>query len=204
MHNAGLDGSKAGIKTTQRNIKNLRYADITLMAESEEEVKSLLELKEESEKPGLKPNIQKMKIMASSPITSWQIDEERVRDFIFLSFKITTHGDCNPKLKDACFLKKKVMTHLDSILKNWDITLLTKVSLVKAMVFPLVICGCESWTIKKAEYWRIDAFDLWCWRRLLKVPWTARRSNKSILKKLVLNTYWKDRCWGWSSNTLAT
>ena len=118
MHNAGLDGSKAGIKTTQRNIKNLRYADITLMAESEEEVKSLLELKEESEKPGLKPNIQKMKIMASSPITSWQIDEERVRDFIFLSFKITTDGDCNPKLKDACFLKKKVMTHLDSILKN--------------------------------------------------------------------------------------
>ena len=118
MHNAGLDGSKAGIKTTQRNIKNLRYADITLMAESEEEVKSLLELKEESEKPGLKPNIQKMKIMASSPITSWQIDEERVRDFIFLSFKITTDGDCNPKLKDACFLKKKVMTHIDSILKN--------------------------------------------------------------------------------------
>ena len=165
-------------------INNLRYADdTTLMAESEEELKSLLmKVKEESGKVGLKLNIHKTKIMASGPITSWQIDGERVADFIFGGSKITTDGDCSHEIKRRLFLGRKVMTNLDSILKSKDITLPKKVCLVKAMVFPVVMYGCESWTVKKAERQRIDAFELWCRRRLLRVPWTARRFNQSILK----------------------
>ena len=143
--------------------------------------------KEESEKVGLKLNIQKTKIMTSGPITSWQIDGEiveTVTDFIFLGSKITADGDCSHEIKRRLLLGRKGMTNLDSILNNRDITLPTKVRLVKAMVFPVVTYGCESWTIKKGEHQRIDAFELWCWRRLLRVPWTARRSNKSILKEI--------------------
>ena len=158
------------------------------MAESEEELKSLLmKVKEESEKVGLKLNIQKTKIMASSPITSWQIDGETVEtvsDFILGGPKITTDGDCSHEIKRHLLLGRKDMTNLDSILKSGDITLPTKVYLVKVMVFPVVMYGCESWTIKTAECQRIDAFELWCWRRLLRVPWTARRSNQSILKEI--------------------
>ena len=151
------------------------------MAESEEELKSLLmKVKEESEKVGLKLNIQRMKIMASGPITSWQIDGETVSDFIFLGSKITADGGCSHEIKRHLVLGRKVMTNLDSILKSRDITLPTKVCLVKAMVFPVVMYGCKSWTVKKAEHRRIDAFELWCWRRLLRVPWTARRSNQSF------------------------
>ena len=139
---------------------------------------------DESEKVGLKLNIQKTKIMASSPITSWQIDGETVTDFIFGGSKITADGDCNHEIKRHLLLGRKVMTNLDSILKSRDITLLTKVRLVKAMVFPVVMYGCESWTIKKAEHRRIDAFELWYWRRLLRVPWTPGRSNQSILKEI--------------------
>ena len=188
MRNAGLEEAQAGIKIAGRNINHLRYADdITLMAESEEELKILLmKVKEESKKVGLKLNIQKTKIMASSPITSWQIDGETletVADFIFLGSKITADGDCSNEIKRRLLLGRKVMTNLDSILKSRDITLPTKVHLVKAICFPAVIYGCESWTIKKAECRRIDAFELWCWRRLLRVPWIARRSNQSILKE---------------------
>ena len=158
------------------------------MAESEDELKSLLmKVKEESEKVGLKLNIQKMKIMASGPITSWEIDGETVEtvsDFIFLGSKITADGDCSHEIKRRLLLGKKVMTSLDSILKSRDITLPTKVRLVKTTVFPVVMYGCECWTVKKAEHRRIDAFELWCWRRLLRVPWTARRSNQSILKEI--------------------
>ena len=158
------------------------------MAESEEELKSLLmKVKEESEKVGLKLSIQKAKIMASGPITSWQIDGETVKivaDFIFLSSKITADGDCSHEIKRRLLLGRKVMTNLDSILKSRDITLSTNVHMVKAMVFPVVMCGCESWTVKKAEHQRTDAFELWCWRRLLRVPWTARRSSQSILKEI--------------------
>ena len=171
MRNAGLEEAQAGIKISGTNINNLRYADgTTLMAESEEELKSLLmKVKEESGKVGLKLNIQKNKIMASGPITSWQIDGETmetVADFIFLGSKITTDGDCGHEIKRRLLLGRKVMTNLDSILKSRDITLPTKVRLVKAMVFPVVMYRCESWTIKKAERRRIDAFELWCWRRL--------------------------------------
>ena len=146
-----------------------------------------------------------MKIMASSPITPRQIvgeTMETVRDFIFFGSKITADGDCSHEIKRHLLLEIKAMTKQDSILKSRNITLLTKVHLVKAMVFPVVMYGCESWTVKKAECWRIDAFELWCWGRLLRVPWTARRSNQSILRKSVLNIHWKD--WSWSSNTLAT
>ena len=145
----------------------------------------LMKVKEESEKVGLKLNIQKMKIMVSGPITSWEIDGETVEtvaDFIFLGSKITADGDCSHEIKRRLLLGRKIMTNLDSVLKSRDITLPTKVRLVKAMVFPVVMYGCESWTVKKAECRRIDAFELWCWRRLLRVPWTARRSNQSILK----------------------
>ena len=185
--NAGLDEAQVGIKIARRNINNLKYADdTTLTAESEEELKSLLmKVKEESEKVGLKVNIQKTKIMASSPITSWQIDGETteiVRDFILWGSKITTDGDCSHEIQRHLLLGRKALTNLGSILKSRDITLPRKVHLVKAMVFPVVMYGCESWTIKKAEHQRIDAFELWCWRRLLRVPWTARRSNQSILK----------------------
>ena len=158
------------------------------MAESEEELKSLLmKVKEESVKVGLKLNIQKTKIMASGPITSWQIDGEMMEtmtDFIFLDSKITADGDCSHEIKRHLLLGRKAVINLDNILKSRDITLPTKICLVKAMVFPGVIYGCESWTIKKAERRRIDAFELWCWRRLFRVPWTARRSNQSILKEI--------------------
>ena len=189
MRNAGLEEAQARIKIAGRNINNLRYADeITIMAESEEELKSLwMKVKEESEKVGLKLNIQKTKITASGPITSWQIDGETVEtvaDFIFLGSKITADGDCSHKIKRCLLLGRKIMTNVDCIFKSRDITLPTKVHLVKAMVFPIVMYGCESWTVKKAECQRIDAFELWCWRRLLRVPWTARRSNQSILKEI--------------------
>ena len=182
MRNAGLEKAQAGIKIARRNINNLRYADdTTLMAESKEDLRRLLrKMKEESEKVGLKLNTQKTKIMASSPITSWQIGGETVEtvaDFIFLGSKITADGECSHEIKRCLLLGRKVMTNLDSIFKSRNITLPTKVHLVKATVFPVVIYGCESWTIKKAECRRIDAFELWCWRRLLRVPWTARRSN---------------------------
>ena len=189
MGNAGLDEAQAGIKIARRNINNLRYADdTTFMTESEGQLKSLLmKAKEESEKVGLKLNIQETKILASSPITSWQIDGgtvETVADFIFWSSKITAGGDFSHEIKRCLLLGRKVMTNLDSIFKSRDITLPTKVHLVKAMVFPVVIYGCESWTIKKVECQRIDAFELWYWRRLLRVPWTTRRSNQSILKEI--------------------
>ena len=189
MRNAGLEEAQARIKIARRNINNLIYADdTTLMAESEEELKSLLtKEKVESEKVGLKLNIRKTKIVVSGPITSWQIDGETVEtvsDFIFLGSKITADGDCSQEIKRHLLLGSKVMTKLDSILKSRDITLPTKVHLVKAMVFPVVMYGCEGWAVKKAEHQRIDAFELWCWRRLLRVPWTARRSNESILKEI--------------------
>ena len=168
--NTGLEEAQAGIKIAGRNIGNLRYADTTLMAESKDELKSLLmNVKEESEKAGLRLNIQKTKIMASGPITLWQRDVEiveTVADFIFLGSKIIADGDCSHEIKRRLLLGRKVMTNLDTIFKSRDITLSTKVRLVKAIVFPVVMYGCESWTIKKAERRRIDAFELWCWRRL--------------------------------------
>ena len=178
MRNAGLEEAQAGIKIAGRNLNNLRYADdTTLMAESEEELESLLmKVKDESEKVGLNFNIQKTKIMASGPITSWEIDGETVEtvaDFILGGSKITADGDCSHEIKRRLLLERKVMTNLDSILKSRYITLPTKVCLVKAMVFPVVMYGCESWTVKKAECQRINAFELWCWRRLFRVPWTA-------------------------------
>ena len=186
MRNAGLDETQAGIKIAGRIINNLRYADnTTLMSESEEELKSLLmKVKEESEKVGWKLNIQEAKIMASGPITSWQIDGETVETvahFILGGSKITADGDCSHEIKRHLLLWRKVMTNLDSILKRRDIALLANVHLFKAMVFPVVFYGCEIWTIKKAEHWRIE---LWCWRRLLRVPWTARRSHQPILKEI--------------------
>ena len=189
MRNAGLEEAQVGIKISGRNINNLRYAgETTLMAESEEELKSLLmKVKEESEKVGLNLNIQKTKIMASGPISSWELDGETVgtvSDFILLGSKITAEFDCSHESKRCLLLGRDVMTNLDSILKSRDITLPTKVHLVKAMVFPVVIHGCESWTVKKAEHRKIDAFELRCWRRLLRVPWTARQSNESILKEI--------------------
>ena len=168
----------------------------TFMAESEEELKSLLmKVKEESGKVGLKPNIQKTKIMASGPITSWKIDGktmEPVRDFILGGSKITADGDCSHEIKRHLLLGRKVMTNLDSTFKSRDIALPIKVRLVKAMAFPVVMYGCESWTVKKAEHRRTDAFELWCWRRLLRVSWTARRSNQSILNEIILGVHWKD------------
>ena len=197
MRNAGLEEAQAGIKIAGKNINHLRYADdTTLTAESEGELKSLLmKVKQESEKVGLKLNIQKTKIMASDPITSWEIDGETVEtvsDFIFDSSKITADGDCSHEIKRRLLLGRKVMTNLDSILKTRDITLPTKVHLVKAMVFPVVRYGCETWTVKKAKRRRIDGFELWCWRRLLRVPWTARRSNQSILKEISPGVHWKE------------
>ena len=187
MQNAGLDEAQAGIKIFRRNNSNLRYTDDTIfMAESKEELKSLLmKVKEKSEKAGLKLNIQKTKIMAPGRITSWQIDGETmetVTKYLFLGSKITADWDCSHEIKRCLLLGRKAMTNLYSILKSKDITLLIKVYIVKVMVFPVVMYGCESWTIKKAEPQRIDAFKLWYWRRLLRVPWTTRRSNQSILK----------------------
>ena len=185
MRNARLDEAQAGIKISGRNTNNLRYADdTTLMAESEEELKILLmKVKEESEKNGLKLNIQKTKIMASGPIISWQIDGGNNGN----SERLYFHGlqnHCSHEIRRCLLLGRKAMTILDSILKSRCITLPTKVRLVKAMVFPVVMYRCESWTVKKAERRRIDAFELWCWRRILRVPWTARRSNQSILKEI--------------------
>ena len=208
MQNAGLDKGQAGIKISRRNINNLRYADdTTLMAESEELKSLLMKVKEQNEKVGLKLNIQKM-ITASGPITSWQIDGEimeTVEDFVFLGSKITADGDCNHEIKRCLLLGRKAMTNLDSILKSRDINWPTKFCPVKAMVFSSShLC---MWELDyKAEHWRIDAFELWCWRRLLRVPWTARRSNQSILSglKSILNIHWKDWCWNGNSNTWAT
>ena len=189
MRNTRTDEARLGIKISGRNTNNLRYADdTTLTAESEEELKSLLmKVKEEREKVGLKLNIQKTKIMASSSIISWQIDGETmetVKGFIFMGSKLTADGDCSHEIKRHLLLGRKAMTNLDNILKSRDITLPTKVHLVKAIVFLVVMYGCESWAIKKAECQRFDAFELWCWRRLLRVPWTARRSNQSLLKDI--------------------
>ena len=197
MRNAGLEEAQAGIKIAGRNSNNLRFADdTTLMAESEEEEKSfLMKVKEESEKVGLKLNIQKMKIMASGPNTSWEIDGKQWKQcqtFIFLDSKITADGDCSHEIKRRLLLRRKAVSNLDSIFISRDITLPTKVRLVKATVFPEVMYGCESWTVKKAECQRIDAFELWCCRRLLRVPWTARRSKQSILKEINPGISWKE------------
>ena len=187
MRNTELDETQAGIKIAGRNINNLRYTDDTTFMEESEELKSLLmKVKEEYEKVGLKLNIQKVKIMASGPITSWQIDGETVEtvsDFILGGSKITADDYFRHEIKSLTLLRRKVMTNLDSILKSRDIILPTKVHLVKAMVFPVVMLGSETLTIMKAEHQRIDAFELWCWRRLLS-PLTARRSNQSILKEI--------------------
>ena len=196
MRNTGLEQAQAGIKIAGRNLNNLRYAgDTTLRAESEEELKSLLmRVKEQSEKLGLKLNIQKTKMMASGPITSWEINGEPVADFIFGGSKITADSDCSHEIKRRLLLGRKVMTNLDSIFKSRNITLSTKVRLVKATVFPVVMYGCESWTVKKAEHRTIDAFELWCWRRLLRVPWTARRANQSILREISPGCSLEGRC----------
>ena len=178
MWNAGLDEAWAGIKIARRNINNFKYTDdITLMAESEEELESLLmRVEKESEKPGFKFNIKKTKILTSGPITSEQIEEgkvETVTDFIFLGSKITDDGDLSQEIRRCLLLGRKAMRNLNSVLNSRDITLPTKVSIVKAMLFPVVMCGYESWTVRKAEAWRADAFEL-CWRRLLRVSWTAK------------------------------
>ena len=189
MRNSGLEDAQAGIKIAGRNISHLRNADDTsLMAESEGELKSLLmKVKEESEKVGLKLNIQKTKTRASGPITSWEIDGKEWKQCQTLFFgapKITADGDCSHEIKRCLLFGRKAMTNLDSILESKDFTLPTKVCLVKAMFFPIVMYGCESWTTKKAKRRRLNAFELWCWSRLLRVPWTARRSNQSILKEI--------------------
>ena len=195
MQNARLHEAQDGIKIAKRNINNLRYADDTsLMAESKEELKCLLmKVKEKSEKAGLKFNIQKMKIMASGPITSWEIDGETVETVVnvFLGSKIIADGDCSHKIKRHLLFGRKVMINLYSILKSRDNTLPTKFRLVKAMVFPVVMYGCESWTVKKAEHQRIDVFEMWSWRRLMRVPWTARRCNQSFLKEIHADIHWK-------------
>ena len=206
--NSGPDESQAGIQIARRNINNLRYADdTTLTAENEEKLESLLmKVKDESEKAGLKLNIQKTKIMVSSPMTSWQIDGETaqtVTDFIFLCCKITAVGVCSHGIKRHLFLLRKAMTNLDTILESRDITLPTKIHIVKALVFPVVMYGCESWTIKKAEYQWIDAFELRCWRILLRVPWSAR-SSQSILEEINPESSLEGWCWIWSSNSLAS
>ena len=196
MRNDGLDEVQAGIKIAGRNINNLKYADdTTLMAECEELKSLLMKVKEESEKVGLKLNVQKT-IMESGLITSWQIDGKTVENsdrLYFGGLQNQCNGDCSHEIKRHLLLGRKVMTNLDSILKGRDTTLPTKVHhQVKTMVFPVVIYRCESWTIKKAEHRRINAFELWCWRRLLRVPWTARRSNQSILKEISLECSLED------------
>ena len=187
MLNAELDESQAGSKIVRRNIDSLRHAIITLTAENEEDLKSLLiKVIQERETVGLKLNIQKTKIKASGPITSCQIDGEtveRVTDFILGGSKITADGDCSHEIKRCLLLGREAMTNLDCLLKS-RVILLTKVHLVKTMVYPVVMYGCESWTIKKAERQRIDAFELWCRRTLLRVPWSTRRSNQLILKEM--------------------
>ena len=184
--NVMLDESQAEIKTAGRNISNLRYADdTTLMAESEEKLKSLLmKVNVESEKPGLKLNIRKTMILASGSNTSWQINGEKMADFIFLVSTIIADYDCSHEIKRHLLLGRKPKRNLDSILESRDIILLTNVYIVKAMVLPVIVFGSESWTTKKAEHQRINAFILWCWRRVLRVPWMARRSNQLILKEI--------------------
>ena len=204
-----LDEAQAGIKIAGRNINHLRYADdTTLMAESEEELKSLLmKEKEESENVGLKLSIQKTKIMASGPITSWEIEGEtveRVREFSFLSSTVIADVDCSHEIKRHLLLWTKAMTNLDNILKSRDITLLTKVHLVRAIVFPVVMCGHESWTIKKAEHKRIDGFELWCWRSSWASLGLQGGPTSQSKRKSVLNIHWKDWYWSWNSNILAT
>ena len=189
MRNVGLEEAHAGIKTARRNINNLRYADDTIfMAESEKELKSLLmKMKEESEKADLKLNIQKTKILTSGPIIPWLVDGETMETvavFIFLGSKISADGDCSHEFKRCLLLGNKAMSNQDSILKSRNITLPTKFHLVKALISPVAIYGCESWTIKEAECQRIDAFELWCWRKFLRVPWTARRYNQSVVKEI--------------------
>ena len=187
MRNAGLEEAQAGIKIARRNFNNLRYVDDTTLKAEGKELKSLLrKVKEESEKVGLNLNIQKTQIMASDLITSWQIDGETMETvrLYLLGSKITADGDYSHEIKRCLLLGKKLMTDLDNILKSRDVTLPTKFRLVKDMVFPVVMYGCESWTIKNSERPRIDSFELWHWRRLLRVPWTAGRSNQSILKKI--------------------
>ena len=188
MRNAGLDEAKAGIKTAGRSLDNLRYADdTTLVAESKELLRaSWWKWKRRVKRVGLKLNIQKTQMTAPGPITSWQIDGETMADFIFLGSKITADGDLSHEIKRHLLLGRKAMTNLYSILKSRDITLPTKVHLVKAMAFPVVMYGCESWSIKKAEQERIDACELWYWRRPLRVPWIAKRFNQSILKEISL------------------
>ena len=210
MWNVGLDEAQAGIKTARRNINNLRYAnDTTLMAENEEELKSLLmKVKEESKKAGLKLNIQDTKITASGSITSWKTDGETmetVTDLIFLGSKITVDNEYSHEIKRRLLLERKAMTNLDSILKSRDITLPTKVHIVKAMVFPVVMYGYESWTIKKAEHWRTDAFELWFWTRLLRESQLRLQGDPTSpsWRKSVQSIHWKDWHWSWSSNTLA-
>ena len=215
MQNAGLDEAQAGIKIARRNISNLGYTNNTiLMAESEEELKSLLMKVKESEKAGLQLNIRKTKIMAPWPITSWQIDggilnitnHQRNRNQTETRYQeiVTADRDSSHEIKRHLLLGRKAMTNLDSVLKSRHITLLTKVHILKAMVFPAIMYRCESWTIKEAEHWRTDAFKLWYWKRLLRVLWTGMSSNLSVLKKINPRYSWKDWCWSWSSNTLAT
>ena len=184
------------LKIAGRNINNLRCADDTILrAKSEEKLKNFLMKSGNKKSVHLKLNIKKMKIMASGPITSWQVDGETmetVTDFVFLGSEITVDGNCSHEIKRHLLLGRKVMTNIDSMLKSRDITLPRKVHLGKAMVFPIVMYGCESWTVKKAEHRRVDAFELWCWRRLLRVPWIARRSSQSIQRKSVLSVNWKD------------
>ena len=209
MRNAGLEETQAGIRIVGRNINNLRYADdTTLMAESEEELKSFLMRGEREEwKSWLKSQHSKNEdhgIRSHHSMVNRRGKSGNSDRFNFLGSKITADVNCSHEIKRRLLLGRKAMTILDRILKSRDITLLTKVCLVKAMVFPGVLYGCESWTIKKAEHRRTDVFKLWCWRRLLRVPWTARRSNLSILKEINPEYSLEDWCWGWSSNTLAT
>uniref|UniRef100_A0A803TQF5 ribonuclease H n=1 Tax=Anolis carolinensis TaxID=28377 RepID=A0A803TQF5_ANOCA len=190
MRRAGLDDSKAGVKIAGRNINNLIYADnITLMAKSEEELRSLItRVKEESAKAGLQLNIKKTKIMATTPIDNWQMEGENVEavtDLIFPGVNITADADCSQEIRRRLLLGRRAMAILDKIVKSRDITLAMKVRIVKAMVFPIVTYGCESWTIRKAEQRKIDAFELWRWRKILRVPWTARRSNQSIIQEIM-------------------
>ena len=206
MWNTRLREAQAGINISGRNLNNLRYADdTTLLAESEEELKSLLQkVKEKSEKAGLDPNIQKSKIMAPGPITSWLTDGEKVEavTFYFLGLQNHCRWWLKPWNEKTLALQKKTMTNLESIWKSRDITLQTKVHTETVLFFPVVVYGCERWTIKKAEYWSIDASEWWCYRRLLRIPWTARRSNQSILKEI--NPEYSLWYWSWSYNSLAT
>ena len=197
MRNAGLEEAQAGIKVARGNINNLNMQMTPpLWQKVKKNWKALMKVKEEGEKVGLKLNIQKTKTMASGPITSWEVDGEQWKQCQTLFFGLQNHadGDYSLEIQRRLLLGRKVMINLDSIFKSRDITLLTKVRLIKGMVFPVVMYGCESWTRKKAELRRIDAFELWCWSRLLRVPWTARRSNQSIWRRSALGFLWKEWC----------